>query len=189
MHTFQSGNCTILHNSDGSGVAQIVVETNSEDYRIITGQIESWVRKILRGKCNKMTLVNLTSKSSAQDVLRIFEIPLEESDERLVDSLLLQIAYTAQRNCDDLFAGSQKYAIYAYHADDPRYVPRLIFSASPETKIAQNSVGGGSVLTRELKLPCEVLVAFVSELLRAQRIAGLEKAGPCEILGMRTEKT
>jgi len=109
-----------------------------EDHGLIVKQIEPWVRTnvafpdaLLHGKCNKVRLTHLSVDKKPQGDVRTFAVKLDEGAEHEIDPLLLQIADAAQKDCDDLSAGLQQYAIYAYFPSDTNYVPRKVFRVTP----------------------------------------------------------
>ena len=99
--------------------------------------IEEWVRREVaypdrktRGRCTKVILRHLNVKREDQGDVASFQVKLEDGAENEIAPLLTQVADAAQADADDLKAGVQMYAVYAYFELDRTYVPRKVFRVS-----------------------------------------------------------
>jgi hypothetical protein len=104
----------------------------SADQNMIAQQISEWLRRqiILRdkdhGDCSRIQLRHLNVERQIQGDVASIPVKLDHGSEDL-EPLLNSICSTAQRDADDLNAGVQNYAIYAFFPQDLNYLPRKVF--------------------------------------------------------------
>ncbi len=105
----------------------------SEDRGVVEQQISEWIRVHVAfpdrklGKCSKVVLRHLNIERKPQGDVHSFPVHLEDGAEDEIDPLIHSIAEAAQSDADQMKAGIQQYAIYAYYSGETNYVPRRVF--------------------------------------------------------------
>lgn len=103
---------------------------------IIEAQIAAWVKQHVvfpdrnrLGKCTKVVLSHLTVDRKKQGDVGVFQPQVEDGDASV---FLREVAEAAQGDANDLKAGVQTYALYAYYELDRQTVLRKMFRVAAE---------------------------------------------------------
>ena len=116
---------------------------------LVENQIKNWVRQRVcavdkaHGRCKKVVLkhLNVERKPIADvHVVTINSDPATDGTE-VADKVVLEIAESSLRDANDVKAGVQTYAIYAYYTNDPNFCPRKIFRVSADEDFDPESGG------------------------------------------------
>lgn len=109
------------------------MDGDESDKGFIEQQIVGWLRshvffadKDLHGDCNKITLRHLNIERKPQGDVQTFQVRAGEEDDNLLP-VLHAICDAAQKDANDLSAGIQTYALYAFFPKDLSYSPRKLF--------------------------------------------------------------
>ncbi len=121
--------------------------THPDFQGVVEQQIGKWILqhvaypdKKLHGRCEKIVLRHLNIERKNQGDVSSFPVKLEEGAEDEIQPLVNQIAEAAQADANDLRAGVQTYAIYAYYTLDKSYVVRKIFRVSAEEEMERDAM-------------------------------------------------
>jgi hypothetical protein len=89
----------------------------------------------LHGKCYKVTLRHLNVNRENQGDVCSHQVKLDPgAEDDGMMPLLHTVATAAQRDADDLNAGVQLYALYAYYEKDRNFAVRKMFRVAPSTE-------------------------------------------------------
>jgi hypothetical protein len=108
----------------------------------IEQELRPWVRDhvaypdvSLHGRCYKVTLRHLNVNRENQGDVCSHQVKLDPgAEDDGVIPLLHTVATAAQRDADDLNAGVQLYALYAYYEKDRNFAVRKMFRVAPSTE-------------------------------------------------------
>jgi hypothetical protein len=113
----------------------------------IENQLGDWIRQRVctvddeHGFCKKVVVRHLNiDKKPVSDVasITVSTDPALEGSQS-VDMIVSQIAHSAIEDANDLSAGVQTYAAYAYYTKDTNYVPRKIFRVAAEEEMDRSA--------------------------------------------------
>ena len=119
----------------------------SNDGAVLTGsaglveaQIKNWVRQHVcavskeHGRCKKVMVRHLNIERKPVGDVHTINITTDAGVDgtELADKIINEIAEAALRDANDVRAGVQTYAIFAYYTNDLNYVPRKIFRAAAD---------------------------------------------------------
>lgn len=119
----------------------------SDDAAVLTGsaglveaQIKNWVRQHVcavskeHGRCKKVMVRHLNVERKPVGDVHTINITSDSATDgtEMADRVINEIADAALRDANDVMAGVQTYAIYAYYTNDTNYVPRKIFRAAAD---------------------------------------------------------
>ena len=110
----------------------------------IEPQIAEWIREHVviaetgRGRCRRLVLRHMSLDSHPQGDVTSISLPNDEGLAGEVDMIVNKVVDAAQRDANDFQGTIQKYALFAYYADDPNYVPRKIFRVAADDEITRD---------------------------------------------------
>jgi len=107
---------------------------------LVEAQIKNWVRQHVcavskdHGRCKKVMIRHLNVERKPVGDVHTINITSDAGVEgtEIADRIINEIADAALRDANDVRAGVQTYAIYAYYTNDANYVPRKIFRAAAD---------------------------------------------------------
>jgi len=108
----------------------------------IEQELRPWVHEhvafpdtALHGRCYKVTLRHLNVNRENQGDVCSHQVKLDPgAEDDGIIPLLHTVATAAQRDADDLNAGVQLYALYAYYEKDRNFAVRKMFRVAPSTE-------------------------------------------------------
>lgn len=107
---------------------------------LVEAQIKNWVRQHVcavskeHGRCKKVMVRHLNIERKPVGDVHTINITSDPAvvETEMADKVINEIADAALRDANDVKAGVQTYAIYAYYTNDANYVPRKIFRAAAD---------------------------------------------------------
>jgi len=117
-----------------------------ENKALIEQQIADWLKEHIvvsrpgLGKCRKLIIRHMSIDNKPQGDVTSVAVTQDEGLVGELDMIVNKIVDAAQRNANDYASGVQKYAVYAYYADDPQYVPYKIFRLAAEDESGQGDL-------------------------------------------------
>lgn len=109
---------------------------------LVASQITDWIREHVVGHkltCKKIVLRHLSVEGRPDGDVTQAMIPVDHGLVGEVEMIVSQISSAAQQDANSMSGPIQNYAIYAYYAEYPTFVPRKNFRVCPDTSMESSS--------------------------------------------------